>query len=588
VRRGVFIKLLAIFLLVIATATVTLDFTVRPAWENSLRDEIQRSLTEKTRLFASRVQNDRSLPLSQLVSEEAAIANARTTVIDTSGRVLADSQADPAGMGNHASRPEFVSALRGRVGVATRGSNTVGVPLLYVAAPIAGGAVRMAYPLSDVQATEDRARRSLLVGSTIALMVALLLSAAIAQLIAQRLQHIVRFAERIADGDLSARIAQRSTDEIALVASALDRTARKLESSFAAVETSRSQLETLLNSMQEAVIAVTIDGKVLWVNGRMKRFAGAGVRIGAPLVETVRDPGILAVIDQAIKKKSMATDRATALMPGRVFQVTAAPMPPSGAVAVLHDLTKIERVEKTRRDFIANVSHELRTPLTSVQGYAETLLDSPAAQDASTHEFLEIIVKNARRMTRLTEDLLVLARVESGEQRFRLRPVSPADLLSDAAETLSLVAREAHMELSVESSVIDTIQADPEAIHQVLSNLISNAIHYARDGGRIVIGARRRETAVEFSVRDFGPGIPSEHLPRLFERFYRVDKARSRESGGTGLGLAIVKHIVLAHDGQVRAESHLGHGSTFCFTIPVAAESGNAAQHANQPVSGQD
>jgi two-component system phosphate regulon sensor histidine kinase PhoR len=573
VRRGVFIKLLAIFLLVIATATVTLDFTVRPAWERSLRNQIQQSLTEKTRLFALHVQTDHSRPLSQLVSEEAAAANVRATVIDSSGKVLADSQATVAGMENHAARPEFAAALHGQIGVSTRGSNTLGVPLLYVSAPIPGGAVRMAYPLSEVQATEAKARRSLLIGSTIALVVAMLLAAAIAQLIAYRLQHIVVFAERIASGDLAARIARHSSDEIGLVASALDRTARKLENSFAALETSRSQLETLLNSMQEAVIAVTSEGKVLWVNGRMKRMAGSGVRIGAPLVETVRDPSILAAIEEATTRKQMSTARATALLPGRVFQVTASPMPPAGAVAVLHDLTEVERVEKTRRDFIANVSHELRTPLTSVQGYAETLLDSPSADDANTREFLEIIVKNARRMTRLTEDLLVLARVESGEQRFRLRPVNPSDLLSDAAETFSLVAREAQMELSVESSVDDTIQADPEAIHQVLSNLISNAMHYAHDGGRILIGAQKIEQAVEFYVRDFGRGIPSEHLPRLFERFYRVDKTRSRESGGTGLGLAIVKHIVLAHGGQVRAESQLGHGSRFCFRIPLPLDS---------------
>lgn len=572
-RRGVFIKLLAIFLLVIATATVTLDFTVRPAWERSLRNQIQQSLIEKTKLFALHLQSEHSRPLSSLVAEEAAAANVRATVIDSSGKVLADSQATVAGMENHAARPEFAAALRGQVGVFTRDSDTLGVPLLYVAAPIREGAVRMAYPLSEVKATEARARRSLLVGSTIALMVAMLLAAAIAQLIAQRLRRIVVFAERIADGDLSARIARHSSDEIGLVAAALDRTARKLENSFAALETSRSQLETLLNSMQEAVIAVTKEGKVLWVNGRMKRMAGSGARIGAPLVETVRDPSILAAVEEANARKQMSTTRATALLPGRVFQVTACPMPPSGAVAVLHDLTDVERVEKTRRDFIANVSHELRTPLTSVQGYAETLLDSHAADEDSTREFLEIIVKNARRMTRLTEDLLVLARVESGEQRFRLRPVSPSDLLSDAAETFSLAAREAQMDLSVESSVSDTIHADPEAIHQVLSNLISNALHYAREGGRILIGAHKTEHAIEFYVRDFGRGIASEHLPRLFERFYRVDKTRSRESGGTGLGLAIVKHIVLAHGGQVRAESQLGHGSVFCFTIPLAQDS---------------
>jgi len=252
---------------------------------------------------------------------------------------------------------------------------------------------------------------------------------------------------------------------------------------------------------------------------------------------------------------------------------------------VLHDLSEVERVEKTRRDFIANVSHELRTPLTSVQGYAETLLDSTAAKDPNTREFLEIIVKNAARMSRLTEDLLVLARVESGEQRFRLQPVSPAELLHEAAKSFTFVAHDAGVDLIVDNTVPDMVMGDAGALHQVLSNLIRNAINYGHQGGRVLIGARHSDESVEFYVRDFGPGIGSEHLPRLYERFYRVDKARSRESGGTGLGLAIVKHIVRAHDGEVRAESQLGHGSTFYFTIPLA--SGEAANSAD-PVPAVD
>ncbi|MFB3916361.1 MAG: sensor histidine kinase [Terriglobales bacterium] len=398
----------------------------------------------------------------------------------------------------------------------------------------------------------------------------MVLAAVISQLVARRLRRIVQFAERVAAGDLSARIQLRSTDEIATVAATLDHTARALESSFAAVETSRKQLETLLNSMQEAVIAVSAEGRALWVNGRMQRLIGSLVRIGAPVVQTVRDPSFLAALEGALVRKEICVTRATALQPGRVFQVTAAPMAPSSAVAVLHDLTEIERVEKTRRDFIANVSHELRTPLTSVRGYAETLLDSSAADNPSTREFLEIIVKNAARMSRLTEDLLVLARVESGEQRFTLRPLSPADALKEAADTFRLPARDAGMELVIGDLVAEAVLADGNALHQVFSNLIGNALTYARDGARIVIGARKLENTVDFYVRDFGPGISSEHLPRLFERFYRVDKARSRESGGTGLGLAIVKHIVRAHGGDVRAESSLGHGSTFYFTIPLA------------------
>jgi two-component system phosphate regulon sensor histidine kinase PhoR len=585
VRGRVLFKLFFLFLLVIAAVTLTFNFSVGRAWKQSLELEIQRGLIEKTRMFAKRVENPGANRLEQLVREEAAAGGVRSTVIDSSGRVLVDSDADAASMENHASRPEFIAALGGGVGTNTRKSGTLGTPFLYVAVPIPGGAVRMAYPLSAVQQTEAKVWRGMLTGSAVAVVVALILAAGIAHLLSRRLRRIVAFAERIATGDLSARIDQRSSDEIAMVATALDRTARKLEESFAAVETSRRQLESLLNSMQEGVLAVDAEGKVLWANGRMKRFMTTGVRVGAAVVETLRDPNFLAAVESALTRKETSSVRATTLVSGRVFQVTAAPMPlypngsgtgaagsslRNGAVAVLHDLTDIERVEKTRRDFIANVSHELRTPLTSVRGYAETLLDSPAAEDVNTREFLDIILKNAARMTRLTDDLLVLARVESGEQRFARRPTDPADLLQDAVDTFGVSAQEQGLDLVLEGATHEPVLADPEAMHQVLANLIGNAIAYAREGGKIILGARQAGDATEFYVRDFGPGIASEHLPRLFERFYRVDKARSRESGGTGLGLAIVKHIVRAHDGQVRAESRLGHGSTFYFTVPLA------------------
>ena len=235
---------------------------------------------------------------------------------------------------------------------------------------------------------------------------------------------------------------------------------------------------------------------------------------------------------------------------------------------MLHDITEIERVEKTRRDFIANVSHELRTPLTSIQGYAETLLDAPP--NGNTREFLEIIRKNAARMTRLTEDLLTLARVESGEHKLDQKPIAASDLVHEAQQNLAALAKQYGVGLEVEAKSESRVEADRDAIHQVFSNLIENAVKYAATGGRVVLGARDLDHAVEFYVRDFGPGIASEHLPRVFERFYRVDKARSRETGGTGLGLAIVKHIVLNHQGTVRVESSLGHGSTFYFTLPVA------------------
>jgi len=406
-------------------------------------------------------------------------------------------------------------------------------------------------------------------GILLALLVALVISALAAQSTARRLNRMMQFADRVAAGDLAARIEDSSADELGQLAASLDKAAHHLEESFAALRTSQRQLETLLNSMQDAVIAVSADDRVQWANQTMDRLVPQRTRKNAPLVETVRDPDFLTAVRGASEARKVFTARAASIIPGRTFDVTAAPMPGGGAVAVLRDLTETERAEKTRRDFIANVSHELRTPLTSIQGYTETLLDG-APGNGHTREFLEIIRKSAVRMSRLTEDLLTLARVESGEQRFDIQPCAPADLLQEAIQSFREIARTQNVELVVEDHAVARVGADPEAIHQVFSNLIDNAMKYAQSGGRVVLGARSVAGGVEFYVQDFGPGIPSEHLPRLFERFYRVDKARSRESGGTGLGLAIAKHIVLAHGGSIRAQSELNHGSTFLFTLPLA------------------
>jgi two-component system phosphate regulon sensor histidine kinase PhoR len=425
----------------------------------------------------------------------------------------------------------------------------------------------MAYPLSAIQEANRKITMDLLEASAVAVILALLLAFAATQSIGRRLLRITDFAERIAAGDLSARIQEGATDEIAHVASALDKTARKLEEGFSAVETSRQTLEALLNSMQEAVIAVSQDERVLWANQRMERLLPSGVRLGAPLVQSVRDPEILASVNKAVTTRDVTMARAAKIFSGRIFDVTAAPMPGGGAVAVLHDQTDIERVEKTRRDFIANVSHELRTPLTSVQGYAETLLDSRNMPD-TLREFVEIIRKNAMRMSRLTEDLLVLARVESGEQKLNFQSAMPQDLLEEAVQTFHEIAAGRGIELSLMNTASSAVWVDRDAIHQVLANLIDNAFKYGAQGGKVLVGACETEEGVQFYVRDFGGGIPSEHLPRLFERFYRVDKARSRESGGTGLGLAIAKHVIRAHSGNIRAESELNHGSTFYFILP--------------------
>ena len=346
----------------------------------------------------------------------------------------------------------------------------------------------------------------------------------------------------------------------------------------------RRQLEAVLDSMQDAVVAVDAAGRIQWTNQRMRRLivapggaASGAVRVGHALVQTIRDPEVLECVRLALEEGGVQVRRSTTLLPGRTYEVNASPMPAGGAVAVLHDVTRVEEMERTQRDFVANVSHELRTPLTSIVGYVETLLDHESSLSPMAREFLGTIYKNATRMNRLTEDLLVMARVEASTVQLNPAPIPSGLLIRDAVRAMSglLVENEAVLELG---EVTDCqVFADTDAVMQVLSNLIENAIKYGkgRNGAttRVVISAREVHEpydAVEFSVQDFGMGISSEHLGRIFERFYRVDKTRSRESGGTGLGLSIVRHMVQVQAGTIRAESELGQGSNFLFTLPKA------------------
>ena len=345
---------------------------------------------------------------------------------------------------------------------------------------------------------------------------------------------------------------------------------------------SRNELVAMIDSMQDAVVAVDQAGRIQWTNQRMQRLipgasVSSSVRVGHALVQTIRDPDVLQCVRTALDQRIVVERRSTTLLPGRIFEVNAAPMPGGGAVAVLHDITRIEQVERTQRDFVANVSHELRTPLTSITGYVETLLDHETSLSPQAREFLETIHKNATRMNRLTEDLLMMARVESSEQELHPAPI-PADILiRDAVNAMKGLVHDTDAVLEIGTTTSCLVLADFDAIVQVLSNLIENAVKYGQARGeshaRVIVSARELTDpiqAVEFCVRDFGQGIPFEHLNRIFERFYRVDKARSRESGGTGLGLAIARHMVQTHGGTIRAESELNMGSTFLFTLPKA------------------
>jgi Signal transduction histidine kinase len=345
---------------------------------------------------------------------------------------------------------------------------------------------------------------------------------------------------------------------------------------------SRRELEAMIDSMQDAVVAVDQAGRIQWTNQKMQKLIpgtsfSSAVRVGHSLVQTIRDPEVLECVRVALSERTLSERRSTSLLPGRIFEVAASPMPGGGAVAVLHDITRIEQVERTQREFVANVSHELRTPLTSITGYVETLLDHEANLTPQARGFLTTIHKNATRMNRLTEDLLVMARVESSEQELHPMPIRADQLVRDAVQAMSGMVQDEEAVLEVGETTGCEVFADQDAVVQVLSNLIENGIKYGKSKGegrsRVVVSAREVSDpvdAVEFSVRDFGQGIASEHLTRIFERFYRVDKARSRESGGTGLGLAIARHVIQTQGGNIRAESELNSGSTFIFTLPKA------------------
>ncbi|HUZ96236.1 MAG TPA: ATP-binding protein [Edaphobacter sp.] len=364
------------------------------------------------------------------------------------------------------------------------------------------------------------------------------------------------------------------------VAHAISQASEQVQRQLAEASEGRHKLEAMIDSMQDAVVAVDQAGRIQWTNQRMQRlipgaFVGGAVRVGHALVQTIRDPDVLQCVRSALDERVVCERRSTSVVPGRIFEIAASPMPGGGAVAVLHDMTRIEQVERIQRDFVANVSHELRTPLTSISGYVETLLDHEAGLSKQAREFLSTILKNATRMNRLTEDLLLMARAESSEGELHPVPVRADILIRDAVQAMSGLVQDAEAVLEIGEVTTAEVFADTDAIVQVLSNLIENGIKYGQGRNaaapRVIVSAREVSEpveAVEFRVRDFGQGIASEHLGRIFERFYRVDKARSRESGGTGLGLAIAHRIVQVHGGTIRAESALNHGSTFIFTLP--------------------
>src|ERR1700760_2902092 len=567
----VFSKLLLSFVLVLTICTAVLDFSIRRIVDSALHEQVEQSLAGEARFLAAELNSAPPQQVQQLLSTASFASSARIAVFRPDGSLVGYS--GPTEMRYSFEALPAIAALKNHDGV----GREVRDGTLFIAARRNGLIVRMGYPLSEIAGKLHLLRRDILFASLLSLFLATMLAAVMAHSVAQRMARIVAFAQRIAAGDLSARIEEGSLDELSAVARALDVTASRLESTFHSLESSRRELTALLDSMQEGVIAVTPNGLVSWSNASIARLTQQPIREGRALVQTIRDPDVLVCVATALRERTVARARATAVAPGRVFEVHATAMPGGGAVCVLTDVTEIERAETTRRDFVANVSHELRTPLTSISGYVEAMLDMPSIEPVP-REFLGIILKNATRMTRLTEDLLTLAQVESADFKLALRPLPASVLVEDAVNSLMPVVHDAGMSMEIGGALNDPVLADPDALQQVFGNLVENATKYARSGGKLRLGARRRDEQIEFYVQDFGPGVPYEHHRRIFERFYRVDKARSRESGGTGLGLSIARHIVNAHGGDIRVESELGRGAKFVFILPMSAPPEDSAR----------
>jgi two-component system, OmpR family, phosphate regulon sensor histidine kinase PhoR len=541
--------------------------------ERSLRDdletEIGRTLASEARLAARSILPADSSSWQSIVRDLSSRSGRRITLIDRTGRVRADSEfpsALPPDIENHASRPEVRSALAGGVGIARRRSATVDQPLLYVAIPGGPGVVRVAANLEQVDEIVGRAQSAVAGAALLALMVGTLLALAAGRSIAQPLVSLGGAARAIAAG-APPRFPRSGVPEIDGLVQALRHMHQQLNDRFDELRREQAETAALVESMVEGVIAADERGHIVTANPAARRLLGYELTEPLPdfaelfRVKAAREVVNAVLAGHAIQDRELEFD-------GRAVLMNARPLPSGGAVLVMHDLTDLRRLEAVRRDFVANVSHELKTPLTSISGYAETLLaDSPDLE--TTRRFLNIVLDNSRRMQRLVDDLLDLARIESGRWQPEREPIDIAATARDTWKELADRAAARQIEFAVEvGKGAEMVLADGDALRQVLTNLFDNSLRYTGPGGRIVCRSRLQSDGVAVSVTDDGSGIRHEHLPRIFERFYRADPSRSRDEGGTGLGLAIVKHLVEAHGGSVHAESERGVGTTVTCWFP--------------------
>jgi len=515
-------------------------------------------------------------------------SSTRITVVLTSGRVVGDSDEQPEAMDNHADRPEVADALAGTPGAAIRFSHTLDEDMAYVAVPLRAGndvlgVVRTAVPLTAIQQALRRIYARIALGAV----VVALLTAAVAMLAARHisrpLERIKSGAERFAAGDLLHRLPGSSTKEIDALAQTMNDMATQLHQRMNSAMRQRNEREAILASMVEGVLAIDTRKRVLSMNKSAASLfnVNAEACVGKSLEEAIRSPQLQRLVTDVLTlQQSVADEFAYFADNERFLHVQGAVLRDAeetliGALVVLYDVTQIKRLENVRRDFVANVSHELKTPITSIKGYVETLLDGAIRDPQDAERFLRIVANQSDRLNSIIDDLLALSRVEQKAERAEIpleqaavRPVLQGAIEVSASKA---AACDVHIELKCDQSVRARINAP--LLEQAVTNLIDNACKHSPAGATVWVEGEAGGEDVVIRVRDQGCGIEEHHLPRLFERFYRVDKSRSRKLGGTGLGLAIVKHISQAHHGQIKVASAPDQGSTFSICLPVEPRS---------------
>ena len=578
-----------------STVAITLIALAAAGWyfsrtlENFYLSQLATDLTAQARLVEAHVaprfspgEADYLDAVSKELGRKAAV---RVTLILPSGEVLGDSLEDPARMDNHAGRPEVMEALRGSTGIATRYSATARNPMMYAAVPLTGpegaaGVVRVAIPVTAVEETMRGIFTRTVMAGIVIILLAALVSLAVSRRISRPLEEMKIGAQGFARGELDSRLSIGGSEEIGGLAEAMNEMAAQLNDRIRTVLQQRNEREAILASMVEGVLAVDMDERILRINQAATDLLGvrtAEVQ-GRPLQAAIRKADLHRFVSRALASAGPVEGDLVLHDPGERFlqaHGTLLKDPEGrniGALIVLNDVTRLRRLENVRRDFVANVSHELKTPITAIKGFVETLLDGAMSDPDHARTFLEIITRQADRLNAIIDDLLALSRIEQEEEHegVPLTEIALRPVLEAALHACVMIGAEKGVQVNLICSSELTARINAPILEQAVVNLLSNAIKYSHPQGKVLLEAGQWKDKVTIKVQDWGCGIEREHLPRLFERFYRVEKARSRKQGGTGLGLAIVKHIVQAHGGEVVVHSTPGQGSTFSIHLPIS------------------